>query len=199
MAFATSLAALSPCTNSAQTTVTISNMFGVPVFVTNTVIRNPNTGTALTPSLANSNATPAIGQQSVAPAIAAPPSPAIIQQSPGAAIPPQPFTPAIGRQDTTAIGQQGAGTAIGQQGATAIGQQGVGTAIIPETSPIVIGQPEPFNPAPTPAQLPPTGFGSNIQNHFGQSTVPLPGRTLTNAPVTPQSSPTLPSTTPRRR
>jgi hypothetical protein len=161
--------------------VTVSNMFGVPVFVTN--FAKPNLSTTLTPNLATSNATPAIGQQSVTPTATSPNVPAI-PKGPGSASATQPFT--------TGIGQQGSGTTIGQQGSTAIGQQGVGTAIMPQTNGIVIGQPEPFNP-PAQAKVPAQGAGTNVQNRLGQ-TVPLPGGGFTNVPAS-TPTPNAPATT----
>jgi hypothetical protein len=147
---------------------------------------------SINPSLTASNATPTIGRQGFTPAMPNPGIPAIIQT--------QGFTTGIGQQGSTAIGQQGSGTAIGQQGSTAIGQQGVGTAIqpstaaiSPSTNAIVIGQPEPFTPAPAIAP-PPTGFTSNLLNRSGRFTNSLNPR-LTNAPMTPVlPSPVMPST-----
>ena len=94
-----------------------------------------------------------------------------------------PGTPAQGLG--AGIGQQGT-TAIGQPGTTAIGQQGVGMAITPQTNGIVIGEPEPITPGP--AQAPPIGLGTNMQN-----------RAPAGVPVAPQSKPGLPAPAPRRR
>jgi len=171
---------------------------GRPIIMTNRMVRpnlvNPLNSQTVAPNLAASNMTPAIGQQGITPAVN-PQSinPAIGQQDISPAMPnpgapaivqTQGFSSRLGRpavgigQQTLGIGQQGSGTAIGQQGSgTAIGQQGVGTAILPGSpalSPgsnaIVIGQPEPFVPAP--AITPPSGFSSNVQNRFGQRLTP---------------------------
>jgi len=146
-----------------------------PKAIAPTVGPAANSATALKqqnvpPNLAVSNATPALGKQGFTPAMPTPGTPALGQG----------FTAGIGGQGSgTAIGQQGSGTAIGQQGSgTAIGQQGFGTAIIPGTNAIVIGQPEPFTA--TPANRPPAGFTSNIQNRLGQRT-PLPAIGFTNS------------------
>lgn len=200
LAITTGLTAI-PLAANAQ--VTISNMFGVPVFVTNTPVAGMNSRTGFTPSLGAASASPAMNPSGIQPAMPSPPRPAVIPQSPGAAIALTPPSTAIGQQGSgTAIGQQG-GTAIGQQGTTAIGQQGTtapgqqgfGASIIPNGNAIVIGQPEPFTPA-VPAQVPPTGFGGT--NHFGQSTMTTPSGALTNAPPRPAITPTTPQTSPMR-
>ena len=162
---------------------------GRPIIMTNRIVRpnvvNPLNSQTVAPNLATSNMTPAIGQQGITPAVN-PQSinPAIGQQDITPAMPTPGFNPRLGRpavgigRQTLGLGQQGSGTAIGQQGSgTAIGQQGVGTAILrgspalsPGTNAIVIGQPEPFVPAP--AITPPSGFSSNMQNRFGQRLTP---------------------------
>ncbi len=198
------LGALVPLPSNAQSVVITNGMAVIapangiaPALGTPTPALTPQsvaptlTPQSVAPNLVMSNATPAIGQPSITPAMPNAPAPATIPQSPGARIPSQPFT--------TGIGQQGSGTAIGQQGNIAIGQQGVGTAIVPETNAVVIGQPEPFNPPPNTVAVPPIGFGSNMQNRFGQQMVPAPGGGFTNLPgpaMAPRSAPTTPTVTP---
>ena len=160
------------------------------------------TSTAVTPrdiapNLASSNMTPAIGRQGITPAQPPPGTPGI---QPGLGT--RGFTTGIGRQGFGgAIGQQGSGTAIGQQGSgTAIGQQGVGTAIIPGTNGVVIGQPEPFTPAP-PTVLTPTGRNNPGQTGAIQRTFPLANPGVTSTPpamARPPLTPIKPGTTPRR-
>jgi len=215
------LAAMSPGKSAAQLTNGFNTFrvgaprVGAPLILINTNKRTSVTPQDITPNLAVSNVTPAIGQPPITPAMPASSNPVMTLGSP--AITPNSVTPgviatpnslrtvptAIGQQGFGgAIGQQGSGTAIGQQGSgTALGQQGSGTAIIPPTSvtpnsgPIVI----------LPTSIPPTSGTAVVpQNNaivIGQPETAVP------APVSPpvvgvgnSPQPALaPGTTPQQR
>lgn len=160
LVLAGTLGALLPLGSSAQSQPPNRRVVGKMGKVRNAAVFTTNssaefTPNSISPNIALPSTTPALGQQGITPTLK-PATPVINQQG---------FTPAVGQ------GPQGFTPALGQQGfAPAIGQQG-----------IIIGQPEPFEPAPP---IPsPTGLATS--SRFGQRTF---GNQGTNAPAGPAST-----------